>query len=237
MLEIISRNQSNPLLELGLDLGMFDWAALALEFSQWSKWGRWAQPLVFLYFGNSNVAFLCLIINSSVMVTEVFSFRTAAPLRTKPPEWPLTLGPLLLGDEVCAQGGSGIPGVEAEELPPAQAVAAPGPEHAAHDGPGRALHTEGRLSGRRGRRGGGPGHGGQPLSTDRWNNLDPPSEPEALTGFSSSDVEAMATPPPTHPPLFFTELTSVRSGTCWTFPAHTAFRRYFTTHLKPEDEG
>lgn len=45
--------------------------------------------------------------------------------------------------------------MEAEELPPAQAVAAPRPEHPAHDGPGRTVHTEGGLSGRRGRQGGG----------------------------------------------------------------------------------
>lgn len=75
-------------------------------------------------------------------------------------------GLLLLGDEVCAQGGPGILCVEAEELPSAQAVAAPGPEQPARDGPGRAVHTEGGLSGRRGCPGGGWGHRGQPLSMD-----------------------------------------------------------------------
>lgn len=80
-------------------------------------------------------------------MTEVFSFITATS--------GMTLGLLPLGDEVRAQGGSGILCMEAEELPPAQAVAAPRPEHPAHDGPGRTVHTEGGLSGRCGRQGGG----------------------------------------------------------------------------------
>lgn len=58
---------------------------------------------------------------------------------------------LLAGSEECAQGGSGLSGVEGAELPRAQALAVPGAEHPAHDGPGRAAHTEGRLAGKRGR--------------------------------------------------------------------------------------
>lgn len=56
--------------------------------------------------------------------------------------------------------------MEGEKLPTAQALAAPRPEHPAHDGPGRAIHTEGGLFGGCGRRrpGGGPEHRGQPLN-------------------------------------------------------------------------
>lgn len=99
-------------------------------------------------------------------LTKVFSFTTAAPLIMTPPECSLTFGSLLPGDEECSRGGSGLLGMEAEELPPTQAVAVPGPELSAHHGPSRTVHPEGRLSGRRGRQGGGSRPGGQPLSTD-----------------------------------------------------------------------
>lgn len=62
-----------------------------------------------------------------------------------------SLGPLLLGDEVCAQGGSELPSVETGEPPPSEALVVPRAEHSAHDGPRRAVDTEGRLPGERGR--------------------------------------------------------------------------------------
>lgn len=77
---------------------------------------------------------------------------------------------LLAGSEECAQGGSELSGVEGAELPRAQALAVPGAKHPAHDGPGRAAHTEGRLAGERGRghQGRRPGQWrGQQLSSIR----------------------------------------------------------------------
>lgn len=62
-----------------------------------------------------------------------------------------SLGPLLLGDEVCAQGGSELPRVERAELPPSEALVVPRAEHSAHDGPRWAVDTEGRLPRKRGR--------------------------------------------------------------------------------------
>lgn len=41
--------------------------------------------------------------------------------------------------------------MEGTELPREQALAAPGAQHLAYDGPGRAANTEGGLAGKRGR--------------------------------------------------------------------------------------
>lgn len=61
-----------------------------------------------------------------------------------------SVGPLLLGDEVCAQGGSELPGVETAELPTTEALVVPRAEYPAHDGRRRTVDTEGRLSRKRG---------------------------------------------------------------------------------------
>lgn len=53
--------------------------------------------------------------------------------------------PPLPGDEECAHGRTELPRVEAAELPSPEAVVVPRAEHSAHDGPCRAVHTEGRL--------------------------------------------------------------------------------------------
>lgn len=57
----------------------------------------------------------------------------------------LSLEPLLLGDEVCAQGGAELPRVETAKLPPPEALVVPGAEYPAHDGPSRTVDTESRL--------------------------------------------------------------------------------------------
>lgn len=166
-----------------------------------------------------------IMIQSVPHLTVVFSFTTAAPLITKPPEWSLTFGWLLPGDEECAQGWSGVLGLEAAELPPAQAVAVPGPELSAHDGPSRTVHPEGGLSGRRGRQGGGSRPGGQPLSNDDVKDWILSQIPKMLKWFCCSSrawsvlrfPSMSCWPPPLIPnprpsPLFyFTDLTrSVR---------------------------
>lgn len=56
--------------------------------------------------------------------------------------------------------------MEGSELPRAQALALPGAEHPAHDGPGRAANTEGRLAGERGR-----GYQGRPPGQRRGQQL------------------------------------------------------------------
>lgn len=60
------------------------------------------------------------------------------------------LCPILPGVEVCTQGRTELPRVETAELSWPEALVVPGAEHTAHDGPGRAVHTESRLSGKRG---------------------------------------------------------------------------------------
>lgn len=183
-------------------------------------------------------------------LTEVFSFTTAAPLITQPQEWSLTLRWLLPGDEECAQGGSGVLGLEAAELPPAQAVAVPGPELSAHHGPSRTVHPEGGLSGGRGRQGGGSRPGGQPLSTDDVKDWILSQIPKMLKWFCCSSrawsvlrfLSMSCWPPPPlipsprpSPLFYFTELT--RPVRDVLDSSHVRFIHYFDTHLKIEDEG
>ena len=58
---------------------------------------------------------------------------------------------LLAGDEECTRGGTELPTVERAELSGPEALVVPGAERPAHDGPGRAVHTESRLARKRGR--------------------------------------------------------------------------------------
>lgn len=78
-----------------------------------------------------------------------------------------SIGPLPLGDEGCAPGRCEVLGVETGALPPPEALAVPGAEHAARDGPRRTVHTEGGLAGERGRghAGGRSGKRGQQLNS------------------------------------------------------------------------
>lgn len=72
-------------------------------------------------------------------------------VRLRPSHNQSSLGPLPPGVEECAQGGTELRGVEATELSRPEALAVPGAEHPAHDGPRRAVDTEGRLARKRGR--------------------------------------------------------------------------------------
>lgn len=61
---------------------------------------------------------------------------------------------------MCAQGRPELPRVERAELSRSEALVVPRAKHPAHDGPGRADHPAGRLSGER-RRELPAGHSGE----------------------------------------------------------------------------